>query len=205
MKKVLKWLAGLGCLGILIFIGYFVISFLSIAGVFDADYSITELKEHFELKKTEIYELKRYFKSIVPKDKSVYIEFDDDNTLNRFGFSNLADDRYEGGVAEWDIDTDTKHTDSLIQLLGWDRTTLIKLKEKLDVADCIGISSREPVEINFKRYGMGMYSFIVFDKPMNDSLKAQYNDGCTFIYVNSRLALEYSGGAIGGQCFYNLK
>lgn len=52
---------------------------------------------------------------------------------------------------------------------------------------------------------MGMYSFIVFDKPMNDSLKAQYNDGCTFICVNNRLALEYAGGAIGGQCFYNLK
>jgi hypothetical protein len=52
---------------------------------------------------------------------------------------------------------------------------------------------------------MGRYSFNLFDKPIADSLKTAYNDGCTYIMVNDRLVLEYGGGAIGSQCFYNLE
>ncbi|QRQ63852.1 hypothetical protein [Sphingobacterium multivorum] len=52
---------------------------------------------------------------------------------------------------------------------------------------------------------MERYSFNVFDKPIADSLKTAYNDGCTYIMVNDRLVLEYGGGAIGSQCFYNLE
>jgi hypothetical protein len=95
--------------------------------------------------------------------------------------------------------------DSIIQSMGWTRETFRALKEKLDNADCIQIESGEPAKIGFKRSGMGMYSFNIFDKPIPDSLKAHYNDSCTYILVNDRLVLEYGGGAFGGQCFYNLK
>jgi hypothetical protein len=44
-----------------------------------------------------------------------------------------------------------------------------------------------------------------FDDPIADSLKIKYNDGCTYILVDNRLVLEYGGGAIGPQCFYNKK
>ena len=79
------------------------------------------------------------------------------------------------------------------------------LKDKLDKANCIGVTSGEPCNISFQRSGMGMYSFNVFDKPIPEREKAQYNDSCTYILANDKLVLEYGGGAIGSQCFYNKK
>jgi hypothetical protein len=175
-------------------------------GLLDRDYSLTELKQQFEKNKKEIYELRRYFIEIVPKKKFVEIEFKNENTLFRFGIKeldSLAGDRPM--FLEWHLKTNTARMDSIIQTLGWTKETLKTLKYKLDKADCIQIESGNPVKIGFKRSGMGMYSFNVFDKPIPDSLRANYNDSCIYIFVNDRLVLEYSGGAIGNQCFYNLK
>ena len=181
---------------------------MSAFGGFDKDYSVSDLKENFEKNKTEIYELKQYFNEIVPKNRFVEIEFKDDNRLERFGIRAL--DSSAGNpngpmFLEWDLKTNTAKMDSLIQPMGWTRETLKELKEKLDNADCIQIESGEPTKIGFKRSGMGMYSFNVFDQPVPDNLIEQYNDSCTYILVNRKLVLEYGGGAIGSQCFYNLK
>jgi hypothetical protein len=103
------------------------------------------------------------------------------------------------------LQINTERMDSIIKPMGWTRETLKKLKDKLDDANCIQIESGEPTKIGFQRSGMGMYSFNVFDKPIQDSQKANYNDSCTYIMVNDKLVLEYGGGAIGSQCFYNKK
>ena len=71
----------------------------------------------------------------------------------------------------------------------------------MDKADCIQIESGEPTKIGWQRSGMGMFSYNVFDKPIPDSLKKQYNDSCTYIFYNKKLVLEYGGGAVGSQCF----
>jgi hypothetical protein len=206
-KKVLNIVLAIGCFGIIVFVGYMVVIFYAM-GAFDSDYSVSELKENFNDKKSEIYELKKYFNTVVPAGMHVEIEFEDDDTLDRFEFSSLHSDPSGGfhrGFLEWNLETDAKRMDSIIEPLGWTQQTFHKLKLKLDAANCIGISSGEPAKIAFKRSGMGMYSFNVFDEPINDSLKETYNDGCTYILVNNRLALEYGGGAVGSQCFYNLK
>lgn len=180
---------------------------MSAFGSFDKDYSVSELKENFEKNKTAIYELKQYFNKIVPNNRFVEIEFEDDNTLVRFGIKAL--DSTAGNpngpmFLEWDLKTNTAKMDSLIQPMGWTRETLKELKEKLDNADCIQIESGEPTKIGFKRSGMGMYSFNVFSQKIPDSLIEHYNDSCRYILVNRKLVLEYGGGAIGSQCFYKL-
>ena len=106
---------------------------------------------------------------------------------------------------EWDLKTDNPRMDSIINPLGWTRETLKTIKQKLDEADCIQIESGEPTKIGFKRSGMGIYSFNVFDKPIPENLRKKYNDSCTYILVNDKLVLEYGGGAIGSQCFYNIR
>jgi hypothetical protein len=206
-KKILIGLSIIVGIGILAFIGW-PLMIVSAFGGFDKDYSVTDLKEIFEKNKTEIYELKRYFNEIVPKNRFVEIEFEDDNTLGRFGIKAL--DSTAGNpngpmFLEWDLKTNTAKMDSLIEPMGWTRETLKTLKEKLDKADCIQIESGEPTKIGFKRSGMGMYSFNVFDQPIPDNLIERYNDSCTYILVNRKLVLEYRGGAIGSQCFYNLE
>ena len=75
------------------------------------------------------------------------------------------------------------------------------MKDKLDKAECIQIESGEPAKIGFKRSGLGMYFYNVFDQGVPDSLITHYNDKCNYIFINKMLVLEYAGGAVGGQCF----
>ncbi|HET6225030.1 MAG TPA: hypothetical protein VFF27_02050 [Bacteroidia bacterium] len=119
------------------------------------------------------------------------------------GFHQL--NMYGPGFLEWNLKIDSERMDSILKPLGWTRETLELLKEKLDDANCIQIESGEPAKIGFKRSGMGMYFFNVFENPIPDSLKADYNDSCRYIIANDRLVLEYGGGAIGSQCFYNME
>jgi hypothetical protein len=207
VKKIFIGLLILCGIGLIIFIG-FILTIVSAFGGFDKDYSVSDLKDNFEKNKTEIYELKRYFNEIVPKNRFVEIEFNDDNTIGRFGIKALdstAGDPNGPMFLEWELKTNTQRMESIINPMGWTRGTLKTLKEKLDRASCIQIESGEPSKIGFQRSGMGMYSFNVFDKPIPDSLRVNYNDSCTYILANDRLVLEYGGGAVGSQCFYNMK
>lgn len=202
VKKIIIGISIVLGIGLVAFIGWWVM-LISAFGGFDKDYSVTDLKENFEENKTAIYELKKYYSEIVPDDYFVEIEFENDNTLGRFG---IKDSNSNGPMfLEWDLEINTVRMDSIIKPIGWTRETLKELKEKLDNADCIQIESGEPTKIGFKRSGMGMYSFNVFDQPIPDNLIEQYNDSCTYILVNRKLVLEYGGGAIGGQCFYKLE
>lgn len=199
MKTILKTFLILFGIGLVIFGGYIVMIIAAFGG-FDKDYSLTELKENFEAKKAEIYEVKNYVNKIISPNKLVHIEFDDNNTLGIFHVK--VDDNFE---SNWDVKIKSGKADTLLQKLGWTTETLKTLKDKLDKSNCIGVTSGEPCNISFQRSGMGMYSFNIFDKPIPDSLKTSYNDSCTYIMVNDKLVLEYGGGAIGSQCFYNLK
>jgi len=206
IKKILIGIGiiiGLGIIGVVVYI----IALMSAFGLFDKDYSVTELKENYYSHQQEIIELKKYYNSIVPLDKFVEIEFTNNKTLNRFGIQEINYKKDRPGKSlflDWDIKIHSHKMDSLLNTLGWTQKNLTELKEKLDKADCIQIESGEPTKIGFKRSGMGMYSFILFDKPIPDSLRNQYNDSCTYILADEKLVLEYGGGAIGPQCFYNL-
>ncbi len=70
LKNIFKGILILLGIGLVIFIGY-IVMIISAFGGFDKDYSVTELKENFEYKKTEIYELQKYFNEIVPKNRFV--------------------------------------------------------------------------------------------------------------------------------------
>ena len=199
LKKILIGISIVVGIGLLIFVGY-IVMIISAFGGFDKDYSVTELKENFEAKKTEIYEVKNFVNKITPSEKLAHIEFDDNNTLGIFHVK--VDDKFE---SNWDVKINSGKADTLLQKLGWTVEDLKTLKDKLDKANCIGVTSGEPCKISFQRSGMGMYSFNVFDQPIPDNLIEQYNDSCTYILVNRKLALEYGGGAIGSQCFYKLE
>ncbi len=199
LKNILIGISIVIGIGLLIFVGY-IIMIISAFGGFDKDYSVTELKENFEAKKTEIYEVKNFVNKITPSDKLAHIEFDDNNTLSIFHVK--VDDKFE---SNWGVKINSGKADTLLQKLGWTVEDLKTLKAKLDKANCIGVTSGEPCNISFQRSGMGMYSFNVFNQTIPDNLIEQYSDSCTYILVNRKLVLEYGGGAIGSQCFYNLE
>ncbi|NML57807.1 hypothetical protein [Chryseobacterium cheonjiense] len=177
---------------------YMVISIASVfGGIFERDYSIDELKTEYNDKEKEIDDLIKYFNQIKPKDKNVAIEFKNDKILERLVIvpSDTAKKSYQG----WDINVKSLYQQEFKKDLNWSEDQVDELKNRLDEANCISIEDGEPIKIGFKRYGMGMYSFNVFQK--NETDRSLFNDGCTYILVNYKLALEYGGGAIGRQCF----
>lgn len=196
MRKIIKWILIILGMGILIYGG---VRIYLIATLFDSIpsyHSYQELVDNYKQKTRDITDLKWYINSIVPPDKYVYIEFDDDQKLGIFHVQS-------NGVFEnnWDIVIGTGKADSLLQQLNWTEETLKTLKGKLDNAHCISIASGARCNIGFQRSGMGKYSYDLFNKPIADSLKTSYNDSCLFILYNDTVVFEYGGGAIGPQCF----
>lgn len=164
------------------------------------NYSASEVAIAFNDKKAQVESLIAYFNSIVPKGKTVEIEFMDDHQLNRFGFA-PRDTNNIGWFVDWNLDIEGDRMDSINKVLGWNRETLRTLKAKLDTADCIQIKNGYPTQIGFKRSSMHMYFFNVFDPPLPVDQQAKYNDGCQYRLINDRLAVEFGSGVLGSQCW----
>lgn len=83
--------------------------------------------------------------------------------------------------------------------MKWSEDEVTELKIKLDKANCISVEDGEPIKIGFKRSGLGMYSFNIFQDIQTD--RSEYSGKCEYIMIDRNLMLEYGGGAIGPQCF----
>lgn len=195
MMKVLGIASGV----LLILALVFVIGFIWIAGGFDRKYTPSEMVESFEEHRGEIHELIRYFRSITPEGKHVEIEFTSDDELNLFGFSPTCDSSEQRFWAS-DVMTDSPKMDPAMTCLGWTTQKMALLKEKLDAADCIQIENMtDGTRLGFKRSGMHMYFFEVFDEPRTDSAIAEIEHWGARLFACDTLAVLWLGGAIGAQ------
>lgn len=89
-----------------------------------------------------------------------------------------------------------------------DATQMQEIEKRLDRVGCIGIWVRnynDPgyAELNFRRIGMGMYSFRLYDHKLTAEECDSLNKDCQYIVCNDSTVLEYGGGAFGSQCFPN--
>jgi hypothetical protein len=166
-------------------------------GSFDKSYSVSELKDEYYSKETEIKDLINYYNKIKPKNYSVDIEFKNDKILERLRIT--SKDSSNVIYQDWNVNSNVLFTEKLKDLTGWNKSQVAVLKNKLDKANCISVEDGEPLKIGFKRSGLGMFSFNVFQEINTD--RSKYNDGCEYILVNRDIAFQYGGGAVGGQCF----
>lgn len=200
-KKILKWIVIIAAVGVLLYIG-FIVMLMSAFGTFDKKYSKQELIDHYESHEAEIQDLKYYFQSIVPANRTVHIEFDGNSELGIFHITTF-DSATGKSVRDsnWNLNIKSVKVDSMIALLGWSRETLKNIKRRLDKSGCISIANSTPFNVGFQRSGMGMYFYNLFEQPIPDTLRADYDDGCTFVLYTNKVVLEYGGGAVGPQCF----
>lgn len=168
-------------------------------GSFDKSYSVTELKDEYYSKEAEIKDLINYYNKIKPENYSVDIEFKNDKILERLRI--IYKDSSNVVYQNWNVNSNVLFTEKLKGIAGWNEEQIAVLKNKLDKANCISVEDGEPLKIGFKRSGLGMFSFNVFQEINTD--RSKYNDGCEYILVNRNLAFQYGGGAIGNQCFPN--
>ena len=204
MPKFIKWIGGSLLIVAILYVIFKVIVALMLGPTWAHIYTKKDLIANYEAKKSAILAVKDYFASIVPPHKRVEIEFTDSHTLGRLEVSSL--DSATGATIypifqQWDLSTTSPQVELILAALHWTQDTLKRLKQKLDLAFCISVGSSDPCEIGFQRSGMGMFSYELFSKPIADSLKESYNNGCTDIIYNPTVVLEYGGGAIGPQCF----
>lgn len=196
MSKPIKILLIILGVCLTIIIGFFIFLHIAFDGIFTGpSYNKQDLIENFERKKPEIIEVKKFIDSKIPSETYISIEFEN-GELGIFHVKKNGN--YE---SNWNLDIDSKKTDSLLTVINWTKNDLKNLKDKLDKANCISVSSGNPTTIGWKRSGMGKFSYGIFNQNTKDSLINQYNDGCTYIYYKDNIVLEYGGGAIGMQCF----
>jgi hypothetical protein len=182
---------------LLLFGGFYLYLHIAFDGIFTGpSYDKKDLIENYEARTDEILELKNYYISILPEGASVTIEFDNDQELGIFHVK--ADSIYQ---SNWNLKIKSPQVDSLLTELNWTTKELKILKEKLDNANCISISGKNPVTIGWQRSGMGKFSYNIFDSDLEKGKIEAYNDGCTYIFYKDNIVLEYGGGAIGSQCF----
>jgi len=200
MYKLLKFVLIVAGISLTVIMGYYTYSLLATFGLFDSNYSKQDLIENYNENEAKITELKSYINQIVPENCSVEIEFGKADNIAIFHVS-VGEKNYQN----WDLSASSNRMDTLLVMLGWTHETLSTLEDKLDEADCISVSSGDPCNIGFQRSGMGKYSYLIFTKPLADSLRNGYNDSCTYILYKNHVVLEYGGGAIGPQCFEEFK
>jgi hypothetical protein len=173
--------------------------FMWMMGGFDRTYSPSEMVESFEEHRSEMHELIHYFYSIVPEGKHVEIEFSSDDELGRFGFSPTSDTSMKYFL-DWLVKTGSPKMDSARACLNWTVEQVDILKEKLDAADCIQIeNTSEGTRLGFKRSGMHMYFFEIFNEPQSDSTIAAIEHWGSTLFASDTLAVQWLGGAIGVQ------
>lgn len=157
---------------------------------------------------TNIITLKKRYSEITPKNHIIYIEFNppvkflktEENIDLKISFKG-SNDESEINYQQWNLDYDSPELDSILQVINWNQETLNEIKGLLNNANCISIKNGEPTTIGFARSGMGKYSYKIFGNNLTPEQVEKYNDGCTYIFLNDNIVLEYGGGATGPQCF----
>ncbi len=179
-----------------------------------------ELIENYEKNRSKILKVKAEYSKLVPEKHFVYIEFEPaskiltvpeqitikifrikDDTVNVDTNVVQRNDNLEVVSQNWNLKPDSKELEEIISSIGWTKQTLTKIKELLDSANCVSIENGEITTIGFARSGMGKYSYKIFDNPLTENQKQEYDNGCEYIFHKDNIVLEYGGGAIGPQCF----
>ncbi|KUJ49931.1 hypothetical protein [Chryseobacterium sp. JAH] len=179
-----------------------------------------ELIANFENKKTEIQRLKTEFQKLVPKNYVVDIEFKPESkiltvseeiTIKIYKVKKKEEKEYADEIERsddlkvisqnWNLKPNSNELGKIIKSIGWTNQTLDKIKKLLNDANCISIENGKITTIGFARSGMGKYYYKIFEKPLSEKSKTEYNNNCQYIFYKDNIVLEYGGGAIGSQCF----
>lgn len=202
MKRV-NWKYIFIAIGIMavVYVGYMIIASLVLNGAFEKRYTRKDAIDNYFNREKEITLLVSDFSSLVPDVKTNKgVSFGLGKSRNSFGIGIFLLDgsvleNYPGIDEGSDLKLDSDKADTLLKILKWRNETIIDLKEKLEKANCENISSKgeDAFVLDFKYSGFGLHSYVIFNKPLPDSLITWYNNkGDTVIRKN--VIVRYSSG-----------
>lgn len=162
---------------------------------FNSDnYSMEKLSKHFEENEDDYYELKNFINSITPKDKK--IAFGLEKEANRFyiniiPYNRSTNERIYPSIKKSNLILGSTETDALLSILDWDNKTIIDLTDRINKVKSINIMSGNPVKISHKFEGFGLYSYLIFNESLTDSLKTYYTEKEGDTIYNDDVILRY--------------
>jgi len=163
-----------------------------------------ELIDNYEKKSVEIEKLKTEYSKLVPDSLIVSIEFNPENILVNTPTSldiKIYSKNTKMWKNDWNITYDSDLLNSKLEIIGWSKSDLNRIKSLLDSANCISISNGDFTTIGFSRSGMGKYFYQIHKHDLSAEEITQINDGCMYIFYDRNVVLEYGSGATGSLCF----
>lgn len=157
------------------------------------------MAEHYEKNAVKMKELIQYTNQALDDSAAIWLEFKHGD-VSHFYVSSKRDSL---GSQCRSADAEDKK-DSLRAVVGLTSDELEEVEDRLDEMGCIGIrvgKHRASCTIDFRRVGMGRYSYILFDEPMDEKEKEYYMGDPAYIPYSETVVFEYGGGAIGPQVF----
>ena len=158
------------------------------------------MAEHYEKNEYEMQELIVYINESMDEGSRMMMEFE---------HGDMAHFQVQGkNDSTWTSMSDVVSKDwkeTLMQIVGLDSDELKNIRRKLRRIGCISIETAsihsDYTNIGFRRVDFGMYSYRIYNRPMNTEEKKKYDEDPMFIPYTDKVVFEYGGGAIGPQTF----
>ena len=146
----------------------------------------------------EMRELIAYANQSLEPGKRMELEFEKGKVSRFHIFANDKD-------SIWSTHWDPANTDSLMQIVGLDEGEFDNIRQRLKDMECISIEAHTTHEdyatIGFRRVGFGMYSFVIYNRPMMPKEIKKYTEDLMFIPYNDHVVFQFGGGVFGIQTF----
>ena len=157
------------------------------------------MAKHYDEYQTNMKDLHSYMKNAIDDSCAVELEFK---------YKVLKTIRVKYNTQDGDKETyTTTNKKNLMAAIGLTSEECNTIRKKLKQMECIGIEysqyTPEEIQINFRRVGMGRYSYNIYSRPLTEEEKCNAIEDYALIPYNEHCIFEYGGGAIGPQTFTN--
>lgn len=194
MRTRFKYIASAIGIVVVLYLSYRLFSIFLFGGTFEKKYSRKDAIENYNKREKEITDLVNYFTSIVPANKDVTFGFGKDNNRFDIGIAlpNGAVDATRPNIGGSNLKLNSDKTDSILALLNWSNETVDTLKRKLKKSGCKNVMSGNPLRIEYRYSGMGLHSYLIFNKPIADSTVKMYNSELGDTVIRKNVVVLYT-------------
>lgn len=193
-----------------------------ISVLYESNYDKNSLIQNYEKNKKNFSEMKSFYSKIVPENYIVQVSFNNSKIFIPKNTISIIIYRFKDGFDSETFINDksnlelisndfaliygSKKLSNILKLLNWNEKTLKKIENDLQRLNCLSVRNGNPYLFQYKKVGLGVLSYKIFNKSLTDSEKLENNDGCNSIYYKNNVVLisdNGQDGAKGTLCFPN--
>lgn len=171
--------------------------FLLSCNIFENEkgYTIQDAIDNFNKNEEDFNKLVTYYHLNTRKDRMIFLGLG--KKANHFdigiGLPEGKIDNEFSSIGVSDLKLDSNKADSLLLVLGWNKQTVESLLDMLKKVNCVNITSGDPVRLDCKYNGIGVFSYLIFDEPLSDNEIFYFRKGkSTNPAIRNNVVITYS-------------